>query len=112
MWFNPETLPVQFLQRQVVADPTGGTQRGKYASFITRQASIRTLPGSEIAEAGQARDSITAILRVRDSILTRQITASDRAILLGQNYEIVTVGLPDRVQGFIEMTLRRQFGAS
>jgi head-tail adaptor len=111
MWFNPETSPVTFFQRQLVSDPTGGTMKGEYAEFVTRQANIRTVTGTEIAEAGQARDSINCIIRVRDTPVTRKITAADRAKLLEQDYEIITVGLPDRVQGFIEMTLRRQLGA-
>jgi head-tail adaptor len=110
MWFGPETLAVTFRRRQVITDPSGGTTSGDYADFMTRQANVRTSTGREIVEGGQAKDSIDCIIRIRDGVLPRQITSSDRATLLGQDFDIITVGLPDRVHGSIEMTLRRQMG--
>ena len=40
----------------------------------------------------------------------RLITAADRLKLRGQEYNIATVALPDRIGGFIELTARRNIG--
>jgi head-tail adaptor len=96
-----------------VADPTGGTMKGdRFVDMFTRQANCRDVTGREIAEAGKSVDSIDTIIRIRDGVAPRTITAEYRARLRGQDYEIVTVGNPHRRDGYIEMTLRRQLGAT
>lgn len=112
MWFGSETFPVTFRRRATVADPTGGTTKGDFVDFITRQANVRNVTGREIAEGGQAEDSIDCIIRIRDGAEPRTITRADRATLRGADFEIVTVGEPNRRDGSIEMTLRRQMGGS
>jgi SPP1 family predicted phage head-tail adaptor len=113
VWFTSETFPVTFRARPDVADPTGGMTKGnQFVDAFTRQANCRDVTGREIAEAGKSVDSIDCIIRIRDGVLPRSITAEYRARLQDQDYEIVTVGRPHRRDGYIEMTLRRQLGAT
>jgi head-tail adaptor len=110
MWFGSETYQITFRRRATVADPTGGTTLGDYADAFSRSGAVREVTGREIAEGGRSEDSIDCIVRVRDDATTRTITLSDRAKLRGQDFDIVTVGLPNRSTGAIEMTFRRQLG--
>jgi head-tail adaptor len=110
VWFGTETIPIVFRRRAEIADPTGGTTRGDYIDVFARQGNVRDVTGREIVEGGRSEDSIDCIVRVRDDATTRTITLADRAVLRGQNFDIITVGLPNRQAGSIEMTLRRQLG--
>lgn len=113
MWFGTETSPVTFRRRPTVVDPTGGTKRGdKFEDYLTRQANVRDVTGREIVEGGLAVDSIDCIIRIRDGFIPRTLTSADRARLRNQDFEIVTIGQPQRSGGYIEMTLRRQRGAT
>jgi len=113
MWFGTETSPITFRRRPVVADPTGGTKRGdRFEDLFTRQANVRNVTGRELVEAGVSVDSIDCIIRIRDGQLPRTLTSADRARLRNQDFEIITIGQPQRSGGYIEMTLRRQQGAT
>lgn len=110
MIFGPEVFRATFRRRQDVADPTGGTTHGDYADAFSRWANVRQVTGRDIVEGGRSEDSIDCIIRVRDDATTRTISHSDRAVLRGDDFEIVTVGQPNRAGGYIELTLRRQLG--
>ena len=110
MNFGSETFRVTFRRRADVADPTGGTTKGDYVDAFSRWANVRQVTGRQIVEAGRAEDSIDMIVQVRDDAVTRTISLADRATLRGDDFEIVTVGQPNRQRGDIEMTMRRQLG--
>lgn len=110
MIFGSEVFRVTFRRRQDIVDPTGGTTKGGYADVFSRWANVRQVTGREIVEGGRSEDSIDCIIQVRDDNKARTISSSDRATLRGDDFEIVTVGQPNRARGSIEMTLRRQLG--
>src|SRR6476469_2231780 len=107
MRFSSETLKVTFRRRADIIDITGGTTKGDYGDIFSRYGSIRQVTGREIAEGGKSEDSIDCIIRVRDDAMTRTITASDRVKIRDYDFDLVTVGLPNRRDGSIEMTARR-----
>lgn len=112
MRFTSETFRITFRRRADIIDITGGTTKGDYGDIFTRYGSVRQTTGREIAEGGKSEDSIDCIIRVRDDAMTRTVTASDRVNIRGNDFDLITVGLPDRRDGSIEMTARRQIGGN
>lgn len=110
MRFGPNSAKLGILRRAVLPGDPGGVARGDYAFFFSTWCSWRNISGQQLVEAGLVEDAANVVARVNDNASNRTITDADRAQLRGQTYAIVRVGLPDRVGGFIEMTLTRKIG--
>lgn len=99
-----------FHRRAVLSTPIAGNARGGFEAdpFLTVWADFRQTPGREVVSAGLAEDQIGGTLRIRNSAAARQITAADRCNMSGTSFAIVSVGLPETSEGYIEMILRRE----
>lgn len=99
-----------FHRRAVLAVPVAGNQRGGFEMmpFLTVWANFRQTPGRERVTAGLAEDPIGGTLRIRDSNAAREITAADRLIMSGISFAILSVGLPEKSQGYIELAIQRE----
>ena len=110
MRFGPNSAKVTVLRRPVVPGNPHGVSRASFEPAFETWASWRSLSGREIVEAGMAEDAIDLAVRVHDTPRNRTITGADRIKLRGQEFNIVTVALPDRIGGFIEFSARRNMG--
>lgn len=104
------TAKITIRRRASVADPTGGTTKGDYADAFSTWCGWKQATGTKKVENGLVEDDALIVARVNDGIQNRSISIADRATLLGQDYEIATVGLPERIGAYIEMTLRKEQG--
>ena len=94
-----------FTRRPYVEGST--TQRGDEFSdgYLTVWASYVRLSANAKVQAGAEIDDEVATLTVRDSSRSREITAEDRVTVLGRDFQVVNVGLPNRSTGMIAMTI-------
>ena len=90
--------------------PGEGRERGDYADAFTLWASYRPETGREAAEGGRAQDVESGTLVVRDSAQARTVTNADRVVVLGREFGIEGVGLPDRRTGLITMRVASNLG--
>jgi head-tail adaptor len=110
MRFWPASAKLAILRRAVIPGDPGGVARGDFAPIFSTWCTWRNLSAQQIVEAGLAEDAAEVVARVNDNSRNRAISIADRAILRGQQYAIVRVGLPDRAGGFIEIMLSRKTG--
>lgn len=110
MRFGPNSAKLQILRRAVAEGNPGGAPRGDFAPVFTTWCGWRTLSAQQIVEAGFVEDATMLVVRVNDSARNRDITDADRVLLRGQQYALSKVAPPDRVGGFIELTLTRKIG--
>ncbi|WP_244424694.1 phage head completion protein [Methylobacterium nodulans] len=96
-----------FRQRPVIGD---GTDRGDYADAFKAWANYRQESAREAAEGGRAQDVETGTLTIRDSPQARTVTSADRVVILGREFGIEGVGLPDRRTGMITMRISSNMG--
>jgi head-tail adaptor len=99
-----------FFRRVKLTTPVAGNSRGKFEAtpYLTVWADFRQTPGREVVSAGIPEDQIGGTLRIRDSAAARQVTAADRVAMSDASFAIVSVGLPEGREGYIEMILRRE----
>lgn len=99
-----------FYRRAVLGTPVAGNARGGFEQtpFLTVWADFRQTPGRQVVSAGLAEDQIGGTLRIRDSAKAREITAADRCTMQGVSFALVSVGLAETSEGYIEMILRRE----
>lgn len=100
-------LRVTFLQR-----PGEGRERGDYAEAFTLWANYRQESSREAAEGGRAQDVESGTLVVRDTAQSRTLTNADRCLILGRDFAIEGVGLPDRRSRMIRLRVSSHLGGA
>lgn len=80
------------VQRPTTGDDGFGNVTTGWADLCTLWANIRETPGKEAVAAGRIEASRTATIWVRDSSVSRDITAADRVVYAGQVWNIRGVG--------------------
>ena len=105
----------RFFRRLVIA-AAAGNRRGDYAlsPFYECPANLRHQTGTKLVEGGLIEDAIPAVLKIRDCAAARAVTNVDRVSLEASStageFEIVSVGLPERRGAFLELVIRRRMG--
>ena len=79
------------IQRATTADDGFGNVTNGWGDLLTVWANVRETPGKEIVAAGRIEASRTATIRVRASSQSRGVTAADRIIARGQDWNIRSV---------------------
>ncbi len=109
MRFGPNTAKIAIERRAVVAGNPGGRARANtYVRQFETWATWRQMQGREIVAAGLVQDEIPLMVRINDTPRNRTITSADRVNLKGVDYAISSVGLPDRVGGYIDLSIVRK----
>jgi hypothetical protein len=108
--FGPNTAPLAILRRPVVVGDPNGDPRGDFATVFSTWCSWRVSTSQRQDEGGLAEDVTAIVVRVNDGVRNRTISLADRAVLNGANYAVASTSPPDRVGGFIEISLKRQLG--
>lgn len=109
MRFGPNRKRI-LLRRRAATDHAGGVERGDYADAFHTWASWRAQTGQPLTEAGFVQDDIGLVLRVNRTANNRTISIADRIVFNGEDYAIASVSPPDRLGGFIEISLKRHIG--
>lgn len=105
-------LHAQFLREPPILDAGGRDtgDRGAYAPVFKLWANFRPQSVREAAQGGAAHNVETGTLTIRDSVKARSVTNGDRVLLLGRDFAIEGVGLPDRRTGLITLTVSSNLG--
>ncbi|MBY0259594.1 head-tail adaptor protein [Methylobacterium sp.] len=102
----------EFLRQPAILDEdeqdTG--DRGPYAPAFTIWANFRPQSVREAAQGGAAQNVEAGVLTVRTSAQSRTITNADRVKILGRDFAVDGVGLPDRRTGLIALTISSNLG--
>jgi head-tail adaptor len=102
----------QFMRRPPILDDEGQDtgDRGPYALGFTLSANFRPQSVREAVQGGGAQNVETGILTVRDTAQARTITNGERVKILGRDFAIEGVGLPDRRTGLIALNISSNLG--
>lgn len=102
----------QFMRRPPILDAQGEDtgDRGDYALAFTLWANFRPQSVREAAQGGAAQNVESGTLTVRDTAQSRTITNGERVKLLGRDFAVDGVGLPDRRTGLIALNVSSNLG--
>lgn len=102
----------QFKRRPAILDDQGEDtgDQGPYAPVFTLWANFRPQSVREAAQGGAAQNVESGTLTVRTSAQSRTITNGDRVTILGRDFAIDGVGLPDRRTGLIALNVSSNLG--
>ncbi len=101
------------IQRRAAKENLDGRTRGEFApvaGLTNISCAYREISLREIALGNGVQPGIEAEMRLRDCAAARTVTIADRAVIAGQGFDIVGVGLPDARTGQIIIMLRRVKG--
>lgn len=108
---GPLDQRAQFMRRTVTKDDDGQVVSvGDYAPLFQRWANFRPLTNREQAEGGAAQNVTSGVLTVRDGPQARTLGNGDRVQLLGRDFNIDGVALPDRSSGTIALNISTTLG--
>lgn len=83
---------------------------GDYEPVFVRWANFRPLTAREASQGGTAQNVASGVLTVRDGPQARTITNGDRVTVLGRDFNIDGVALPDRSYGTITLNISSTLG--
>ena len=94
-------------QTELKTPTSSGGNTITWSDAFTVWAHLREQRGRERLEAGRPESGMPAILRVRCSSETAQITVDWRVLIDGVPYAIRSVSQPDRRRRVVEMVIER-----
>lgn len=94
-------------QREVRTTDAGGGAATIWQNDLTVWGGFRPERGRERLEAGRLESAVAGVLRVRSSTDTGAITAANRVLIRGEQYQIRTADNPDRKNQYIEFVVER-----
>jgi len=110
---GPLDQRAQFMRRTVTKDADGQVVSvGDYAPIFHRWANFRPLTAREAAQGGAAQNVASGVLTIRDGPQARTIVNGDRVQLLGRDFNIDGVALPDRSTGTIALNISSTLGGA
>lgn len=108
---GPLDQRAQFMRRTVITDSDGQpVSVGDYEPIFKRWANFRPLTAREAAEGGAAQNVVSGVLTVRDGPQARTLGNGDRVQLLGRDFNIDGVAVPDRSTGTIALNISSSLG--
>lgn len=111
MRFGPNSCQIT-IRRRPQQTGVPGVPLGDFVDAFQTWCSWRQMTGAKIDVAMQAEDAVPIVARVNDAPRNRTITTQDRVVLRGGEFAIMSVGLPDRQAGAIDLQLKRVDGGS
>lgn len=102
----------QVMRRPAILDADGKDtgDRGPYQEAFKLWANFLPQSVREAVQGGAAQNVEAGILTVRDSTAARTITNADRVTILGRDFAVEGVGLPNRRTGLIALNISSNLG--
>ena len=107
---NPALLRerVAFHRLDAAADGYGNASSGFAAApFLRTRGRLQMERGRERLEAGRTESAVAGVLTIRSSIAARTVTAADKAVIDGDDYQITAITNPDRKNAMLEISVVR-----
>lgn len=99
---------VAFYRLDTTTDDYGNVSSGYAATpLCTRKADLQLQRGRERIESGRLEDAVAGVLTVRNDPDTRLVTAADKVVVDGVDYQIRGVPTPVLWNRFLEFAVER-----
>jgi SPP1 family predicted phage head-tail adaptor len=96
---------VRFERRGTVADADGNVVAGPWTEVFTVWGSIRVEAGRELVAQGRLASPTGAVVRIRRSSRSVQLTSDDRAVINGEIYAIHSIRDADARREMLDLVV-------
>lgn len=96
---------VRFERRGTIADVDGNVVAGPWSTLFTVWGSIRIEAGRELVAQGRLSSPTGAVIRIRRSSQSVQITSDDRAVVNGEVYAIHSIRDADARREMLDLVV-------